>query len=66
MVFTMLVYLKDGLENTGGLGVPLFFLSPHLAYLPHCQALSESVSLYLFFLCLKALFGALLSLTYIE
>lgn len=50
MVFTMLVYLKDGLENTGGLGVPLFFLSPRLAYLLHCHALSESVSLYLFFM----------------
>ncbi|KAM1076323.1 hypothetical protein ACFX19_024271 [Malus domestica] len=41
--FTTLVYLKDGLEYTGGLLDSLFFLSRHLAYLLHWHALSESI-----------------------
>ena len=42
--FTMLVSLKGGLENTGGMGVPLFLLSQHCAYSLHWHVLSALVS----------------------
>lgn len=43
--FTMLVCLKDGLENTGGLDDSLYFSSQHLLYFLRLLALSELVSI---------------------
>lgn len=43
--FTMLVFLKGGLENIGGMGGPLFYLSRHLAFSLPWHALSELVSI---------------------
>lgn len=40
---TTQVFLKDGLEYTGGMDVLSFFLSQHLEYLLHWQHLSELV-----------------------